>query len=590
MKKIINNKYLFGLIILLVGFFIGWLLRPSEKPAGEPAGHQHTESENQTWTCSMHPQIRQPEPGKCPICGMDLIPVSKSGSSGQDNPMVFEMTPEAVAISNIHTSAVTAIEPEKTVHLTGKIAANEQSLATVTSKFSGRIEKLFINFTGQEIKPGQHLATVYSPELVSAQRELLEAGKARDIYPELYEAAKQKLRNWKITNEQIDEIEKTGEVQTVFSVISSSGGIVTERLVAEGDYVSTGTPLFRVANLTRVWVLLDVYESDLAFVTTGTEVKFTVPALPGETFTATINFIDPVINPQTRVAQARAEIRNSDRKLKPEMFVNATVFSKLKVRENTIAIPKTALLWSGRRSVVYVKVPDAETPSFEMREVTLGPLLGEMYAVTSGLAPGEEIVTNGTFTVDAAAQLQGNYSMMNTEGTAGSVPQHDHGGTAAPSAPRSVEITASGEVKTALTEIINEYISLKNALVAADHPKATASAKALEKEIKETPMDIFDEKGHQLWMKHSDRLRNTSAAIAESKSIDDARKHFIVLNEAVTDLYSKVKGLGKTLYLQHCPMANDDKGADWLSLEKEIKNPYYGDMMLTCGEVKRTLK
>lgn len=589
MKKLTNNKLLFALIILLLGFLAGRLIKPSNDKA-DPADHRHVKaSDHETWTCSMHPQIRQEEPGKCPLCGMDLIPVSGADAENSGNARVFEMSPEAVAIANVHTSEVKYAVPEKTLHLTGKIAINEQNLATVSSKFSGRIEKLSVNFTGQKIQPGQRLASIYSPELIAAQKELLEAKKSLEIYPELYEAAKQKLKNWKITEQQIAMIEKTGEIKTNFPVVSYSSGIVTKRFVADGDYINTGTPLFEVAGLTNVWVLLDVYESDLAFVNEGSAVTFTVSALPGETFQADINFIDPVIDPQTRVAQIRAVVTNKSMKLKPEMFVKATLHSKLNVDTGTIVIPKKSLLWTGKRSIVYVKAPGTAVPSFEMREITLGAALGEMYVVKSGLTAGEEIVTHGAFTVDAAAQLNGHYSMMNTPGMVQNVSLHDHGSGENISQSKP-EIMVKGNIKPAFSSLIDEYINLKNALVAAKHTSAKTSAEALHSIIMSVPMDALDAKGHALWMKHFDALKRSSAAIVASANIDDARKHFVALSESITGLYSRIAGLEKTLYIQHCPMADNDRGANWISLEKEIRNPYYGDMMLTCGEVTGTIR
>ncbi len=257
------------------------------------------------------------------------------------------------------------------------------------------------------------MATLYSPELLSAQQELLEAVKSKNDFPELYQAAREKLKFWKLTESQINLIEQSGRVTEQIDIFADQSGVVVQRNVAVGDYVNTGTVLFNVVNLNKLWVLLDAYESDLQFLNIGNEINFTVSGFPGEAFKAKVTFIDRLLNPNTRAASVRAEIQNSGQKLKPEMFVTAKIKTNAKSAATGISVPRTAVLWSGKRSVIYVKVPGAELPSFEMREVTIGPRMGENYLVESGLQAGEEIVTNGVFAIDAAAQLSGNFSMMN---------------------------------------------------------------------------------------------------------------------------------------------------------------------------------
>jgi len=225
-------------------------------------------------------------------------------------------------------------------------------------------------------------------------------------------ASKEKLRQWKLTDDQINKIESSGVIQTVTDVISNTGGIVTDLLVSTGDYVTQGTPLFKISDLSRVWILFDAYESDLQFLGKGEKISFTIQAFPGKDFSGTIAFIDPVIDPLTRVAKVRVETGNQSGKLKPEMFATGIVAISLNEYRNNMIIPKTAVLWTGKRSIVYVKQPGDE-PVFKLREIGLGPMLGESYVVTDGLTEGEEIVTSGTFSVDAAAQLEGKPSMMN---------------------------------------------------------------------------------------------------------------------------------------------------------------------------------
>lgn len=425
--NIFNNRYIRFILILSLGIFAGWLLFHSagREEAGnrKAAGREETgstkaagtavgEEQSTVWTCSMHPQIRMDEPGKCPICGMDLIPLAQGGTLHLHSDAI-RMTEEAARLADVHTSVVSGTKPVKVIRLYGKVQADERQLQSQVSHLSGRVEKLLVSFTGETIERGQTLAQIYSPELITAQQELLEAAKTRERHPAIYEAAREKLRQWKLTDAQIDETEQSGRPATVTDIVSNTTGVVMERMVNEGDYLSRGSVLYRIADLSQVWVLFDAYESDLQFLRKGETVQFTLRAYPGSKFTGKIAFIDPVIDPVTRVARVRVEADNRTGRLKPEMFATGVIEATLPGDGSELVIPRSALLWTGTRSVVYVKQPDSDEPVFMMREVTLGPSLADGWLVTEGLAEGEEIVTMGTFMVDAAAQLEGKPSMMN---------------------------------------------------------------------------------------------------------------------------------------------------------------------------------
>ncbi|MCX6320842.1 MAG: efflux RND transporter periplasmic adaptor subunit [Bacteroidia bacterium] len=413
--KIFSNKYVMYSLLLIVGIFIGWLsFHSSQKNEKKP--DQLTETVKSTiWTCAMHPQIRMPEPGKCPICGMDLIPLAQSSTTSID-PDAVHLSKEAAQLANVLTSVVSKQKPVKEVSLYGKVQADERLLQSQVAHVPGRIERLAVNFTGEPVVKGQVLAQIYSPELITAQQELLEASKTKQSQPAFYEAAKEKLRQWKLTDTQISTIEESGIAQNTVEVVSNTNGVVTARRVNTGDYVSQGTVLFDIADLSKVWVMFDAYESDLQFLNKGEKVSFTLQALPGNNYTGNIVFIDPVIDPVTRVAKVRVETGNQSGKLKPEMFATGIVYSTLNEYRDNQVIPKSAVLWTGKRSVVYVKQPGTDEPVFKIREIEIGPMLGESYVVMNGLSEGEEIVTSGTFSVDAAAQLEGKPSMMNPGG------------------------------------------------------------------------------------------------------------------------------------------------------------------------------
>ncbi|MCX6236147.1 MAG: efflux RND transporter periplasmic adaptor subunit [Bacteroidia bacterium] len=415
MKKILSNKYVRFSLILFGGIFLGWIFFHTSPKIEEKHDHAAETAKATIWTCAMHPQIRMPEPGKCPICGMELIPLKQSGGTAID-PDAIQMTKEAVQLANVLTSIVSKQNPVKELRLYGKVQADERLLQSQVSYLPGRIEKLNVNFTGELVRKGQTLAVIYSPDLVTAQQELFETVTTKESQPALYEASKDKLRQWKLTEKQIATIESIGKVKTDFEVFANTTGIVSARRVNTGDFVSPGSVLFDVADLSHVWIMFDAYESDLPYLSQGQKVTFNIQALPGADYSGNITFIDPVLDAVTRIARVRVELNNQSGKLKPEMFATGIVKANLNEYKDKLIIPRSAVLWTGKRSVVYVKQTKTDEAIFKIREIELGPMLGNSYVVMSGLNDGEEIVTQGAFSVDASAQLEGKSSMMNPSG------------------------------------------------------------------------------------------------------------------------------------------------------------------------------
>jgi len=576
-KKII----IIAIAAVLVGVGAGYLIFGGAE--AEQQEHVHAEPVEEAagsetiWTCSMHPQIRQEEPGLCPICEMDLIPLDDMQS---DNPLVLEMTQSAVKLANLQTTVVGQRgKAEATLRLTGKIKADERRVASQVAHVPGRIEELFVTFTGEPVQKGQQLARIYSPELITAQRELLEALKIQDTNPQLAEAARKKLRYWRIPEETIQEIIDSGAVQETVTIYAETGGIVQERYVSVGDYVKEGEVLFELVDLSRLWVLFDAYEDDLSVVKVGDRVEFTTPALPDQTFSSRVTFIDPMIDPETRTAQLRAEVYNRGGQLKPEMFVRGTVLSTARAKEGLLA-PKTAVLWTGKRSVVYVEMPNTTVPSYEYREVVLGESVGDAYIVESGLAPGEAVVTNGAFAIDAAAQLNNQQSMMNR--------RVNIKGMERPDAP-DYQAGTPQEFKVQLQELLQQYINLKNALVESDPEAAAEAAARFVEYLDEVDMTLLEGQPHMYWMDQMRAMQQHAKSIAESQDVEEQRKQFGFLSDLLIKTVEAFGTARAELYVQHCPMAFDDAGADWLSYEDEVLNPYFGDRMLKCGTVERNL-
>jgi len=596
MKKLFKNKIFLIVLTLIVGFAVGWLLKPSNDQTISSSENQA--SENQVFTCSMHPQIRQAEPGDCPICGMDLIPLSESENEDAD-PMAVSMSSTAMKLADVRTAKVGTLKPIKVLNLNGKIQADERLVYSQTSHFPGRIERLTVNFTGEYVTKGSPVAYLYSPKLVTAQEELFQARKMEESQPELYQAAREKLKNWKLTEAQIDEILESEKAREEFPVNSDYSGFVLDKTVNLGDYVKEGETLYKIADLSQVWAMLDVYESDLAWIEEGDSVTFTVASLPGKTYSGKIDFIDPLINPQSRVAKARVVVNNPNRKLKPEMFASATVEAKIKEGSNQMVIPKSAVMWTGKRSVVYVKSISDSGLDFKMREVVLGPSLEDSYIVESGLESGEEIAVSGTFSIDAAAQLAGKPSMMAPEGGA-TMTGHNHGGS--PANERSGKPGQSNsevnkmektmEVPSAFTDqvkaIFNEYILLKDHLVESDAAASAEAATQLKDVLEKVDMSLIEGEAHRTWMTDLRILEEKTASIAAEENLENQRKLFPLLSDQLYHTLMKFQ-VDVTAFRQYCPMAMDNEGAYWLSTSKEIRNPYFGDQMLTCGSVKEEL-
>lgn len=550
-----------------------------QKTHDHEAESMQAAADDEIWTCSMHPQIRQNEPGQCPICGMDLIVLENNSAS---DPLVLEMTNEAVKLASIQTTTIGEGSSQlgKTIRLSGKVKADERLASSQVAHVPGRIEKLFVTFTGEQVNKGQRLATLYSPELITAQRELLEAIKLQDLNPGLLEAARNKLRFWKIENGTIDSIEQNGTIQETFTLYADESGVVTSRRVAVGDYLKQGEPLFDMMNLRKVWVLFDAYEEDLSTISKGDRIEFTTPSVPNKTFKTRITFIDPVINPDTRVASLRAEVGNSYGLLKPEMFVNGTLENQ-NTSNTKLSVPKSAILWTGKRSVVYVKVADMAIPSFQFREVEVGEGIGDSYQIISGIEIGEEIVTNGSFSIDAAAQLNNQVSMMNKNVMTKGADHANH----LPDYSESTPI----EFKQQLSKVSAAYLLLKDAFVSTDKERASNAASQIVEALSSVNMAFVKGDAHLFWMEQQSAILGHSENISELDDVEEQRKQFDFLSQA---LIKSIKVFGipdDSIYVEHCPMAFDNKGADWLSKETEIRNPYFGDKMLTCGLVKDTI-
>jgi membrane fusion protein, copper/silver efflux system len=570
MEKQKTKTYITYIILILGGLLLGWLLfggsSDDDHLHDHDHDHEHAELNGDVeFTCSMHPQVRQDEPGDCPICGMDLIPVSDEDDHQDDDPFLFTMRESHSTWANVRTQKVEALHTGTTIRLTGKVAVNEREERMITAHFPGRIERLYADYTGRFISQGERLATLYSPELMQAQQELIQAAGRKESQPRLYNAARERLELFNLTEAQINRIEESGQASATTDIYATRSGYLTQRAVSEGDYVNTGQTLFAIAGLTSVWVELDAYENQIGQIRAGQQARIELPARPGTELSGQVEFVDPFVNPQTRTAKARLTVSNPNNLLKPGMLVNATLTGE---GQHQLVVPETAILWTGKRSVVYVKKSQNNDFTFEFRDIETGPRTADGYTVLSGLSEGEEIAVSGVFAIDAAAQLRGHYSMM------------------AP--PERVAIPEL--FKSNLEKLFHIYFDLKNALADDAPDQAREHGRKLKEQLSDVGKHSLDGEHHMFWMDRYEDIEESIEKLVDALDMSAMRVHFEPLSEAFIETARTLGAIGQTWYVAFCPMVDGDRGAYWLSEFEQIKNPYFGDMMLRCGEVRETLR
>ncbi len=417
-------------VCIAAAFGLGWRLGRGGHSVDAPL-HEHDlqpvtneEGEIKYWTCTMHPSVKMKEPGKCPICAMDLVPVRKeSGGAGEGRttesaPVVpekslFTVDPRRQQMIGVRTDAVATRRLDRTISTIGRVSLDERRITHVHTKFSGWISKVFVDYTWQHVRKGEPLFTIYSPELVSTQEEYLLAVKAQSTLGDhaiqevsggarsLLKAARRRLLLWDISEDQIEKLARTGEVQKDLVVHSPTEGHVTHRNAFENMRVEPGTEIYTIADHSSVWVHVEIYENDIPLVRLGQHASMTVESYPGRQFFGKVTYIEPHVMEQTRTLRVRLEFPNADLTLKPGMYVEV----KLNVPSRTVvAVPKSAVLRTGERDIIFI---DHGEGRMELRQVQLGGHGGDYYAVLKGLKVGEKIVVAGNFLIDAESKVQG---------------------------------------------------------------------------------------------------------------------------------------------------------------------------------------
>ena len=650
-----------GIIGIVITTFAGYYVGRSQ---GQRMTSTAAESEAAWWTCSMHPQVKLPKPGKCPICFMPLIPLVEDGKvSGHPRELV--MSREAIALAEIQTVPVQRKFMSHNIRLVGKVDYDQTKLAYITAWMPGRLDRLFIDNIGVPVREGDHLVEIYSPGLVEDQRGLLQMWRAFKENPndefakQNLKSAEERLRLKGLLLKQIEDIKKLGKPTDHMTIYAEKAGVVIHKNANEGMYVDTGTKIYTIADLSQVWIHMDAYESDVAWLTYGQQVEFTTETYPGEIFQGRVAQIYPTLDEKTRTVKVRVNVPNPEGRLKPGMFVRALVRSRVaeggQVIDDSLAgkwvsphhpeiirdepgkcpicgiglvpaeelgfvtpnsgavaplvIPASAPLLTGKRAVVYVAVPKQKQPTFQGREVLLGPRVvpmpgedsegyyGDYYIVRHGLEEGEQVVFQGNFKIDSALQIAAKPSMMSPAGGAsGGEHQHHGHGVPTPSGSRDehashnmAEIDVPAAFRVDLNPVYLSYLSVSEALAADDLAKAREELKKLLAALKRVNSALLDSDARSRWKVMSDNAVFAAHDTLDAEDRATARADFNHLSVAMTPMIQTFgHALDQPVYQFHCTMAFNNKGAAWLQSTDQARNPYFGPAMLQCGDPMAT--
>lgn len=573
-------------MVLLVGLVIGSTIfgRQPHVPADGDDGIRAADGDDGTgegveWTCSMHPQVRQPGPGTCPICGMNLIPVAAQDDTFEEGQVPRLVVSErAAALMSVQVWPVERLGVSGEVRLSGTIGYDETQVHDVVVRTEGQVERLYVNYENAAVRRGQRLADVYSPAIQAASLELLQAQRAARAggMPELVEAAASQLLSLGVSRAQVDRILESGEPARTVSVFSPADGIVAELATRQGEWLMAGGRLMRVNGLGQVWAQFEAYERDLARLRVGTPVQFTVEAFPGRVFSGTVAFIDPIIDGARRTARVRVQVPNPGGVLKPGMLVRGQGGGRADDASAALVIPATAPLLTGQRALVYVQVPGTDRPTFEPRQVTLGERKGAHWEVSEGLAEGELVVVNGAFRIDSELQIRGRPSMMSPPAQLLG-PATDHG---------RVPVRLTDGAGRELERVVTAYLDVTLALARDDAGGARRSARALEAALAAANFGDVAPAPAVEWRRARDTMRARAAAMGRSSDLPVLRRELVQVSErlelAVRAFPSEQVG---PLFRVVCPMVEGREGT-WLARNETVENPYFGAAMLDCGEVQ----
>ena len=564
----------------------------------------------QLYTCGMHPQVIKKEPGNCPICGMALTPVRANASGaaagehrishyrstmvpgevspvpGKDS-MGMEMVPvyaegaasaaDAIHIApgivqrmNLKTDVVRRGPVRREIRNVGVVVYNEEGLRDITMKYEGWIEKLHVGATWSVVKAGDPLFEIYSPDLYNAQLNYLVARRGEgEAGGPLTRAALSRLRLFDVSDEFIAGLARSGEPSRTYLFRAPAAGVVIEKMAVAGQMMRPGERLYRLADLSTVWVMAQIFEDDLPFVRQGQSATVRATYGPGRDLSATVALVGPQVEEQTRTATARLVLPNPDGSLRAGMFVDVRLSAQL--ADSAVLVPEAAVLRSGERNTVFLADPDG---TFAPREVRLGARSQDgRYEVLAGLAEGDRVVTSGQFMLDSESQLREAIQKMLKPAAA------DAEGTTAPPAERVAPVAALAgpDAQAALTELSFALADASAALARDDLAGYRAQLPALR-----AALAAYREND-------AEAARGPLAAFKtgprDPADLGTAQKDFAPFSTAVTDL-ARAQHLPHRagLHVFQCPMAPEVGTARWMQREGELRNPFFGSAMPTCGE------
>lgn len=637
-------------LLILVAAAMFWIGRqfpsgPDQVTPGGTAAGEAGRSATPDWTCSMHPAVRLFEGDKCPICFMDLIEVEQDDLDDDSPPRTLRLSRAAAALAEVETAIVSRRPVAVEVSMVGKVDFDETRVTSITAWVAGRLERLFVDYTGVPVSEGDHMVVLYSPELLSAQEDLLSAARVlaeqednrfaqRDV-----NSSRERLSRFGLTATQVSEIEARGEASDSLTIHAPRSGIVVQKNGLEGMYVQEGTRIYTIADLRHLWIKFDAYESDLVWLRLGQEVEFSTDAYPGDRFSGRVAFIDRVLDDRTRSVKVRVNVSNEDGRLKPGMFAKAVVRAELAegglVRNSflrgkwmcpmhpdvveeaaggcslcqmplvtaealgyvgeredpglPLVIPATAPLITGKRAVVYVQVDpgqagsEAPGPTFEGRLVELGARAGDYYEVRQGLREGERVVVRGNFKIDSALQIKARPSMMSLTGDE---PIDASGESTDSSASTLVAVRVSEEFRAQLAGVVEGYLLMSENLAGDDAVGARLSASWIDRALAEVDASLLSGTARDAWEQDRQNLTaGVQVALEGGERIEALRKGLRILSEALPPVLIRYRPtLRGELHRFFCPMAFNDQGGTWFQLEPQIANPYFGAVMLRCGE------
>jgi len=568
-----------------------WLARQQAGPTPAPSEqHLHaasgTETDAQVYQCPMHPWIKSDRPGdRCTICGMELVAAGRGQAAATEvDPNLVTLTPAQAAVTGVQTAEVKRGSVTRTLRVSGVIDDDDTRHRILSARVPGRIEQLQVNYVGAPVEAGAPLATIYSPEMLTAQRQYLERIKAGAIATSQSDraAARERLLELGLTDEEIGILDKTLKPTAMVSVRAPMSGTVVSRNVYEGQYVETNDRLFEIGDFSQMWFVFDAYEPDLAWLKPGQTVEISVPSLPGQVLTAPITFIDPNLSEMSRSARVRVTLDNPDRRLLHRQTGQALV---LGTGPETLMVPRSAVLQHSGRPVVYVDQgaatarpmegpgsrkagagSDQAAPGYRAQEIQLGRV-GDTHAeVVSGLSEGHRVVTQAALILDSQAQLA--HAAVGASGH-----DHSHG-------PARVAAGAQPHDEAA-------YGLLKALVFAAADAAAALAADDLAGYQQALPALREAQAAYLAGYAPTSRgtLGKISGKLVDGPDLDTARRAFEPVSTAVADLArGEHVHHREGISIFQCPMTPVLGTGRWLSRSDQLRNPFFGSAMLECGE------